>query len=97
MYKYKPGDRVKIKTWQQMRKEYGLNDGNITCLQTFTLEMEENINKFFPDRILTIEEVNHYYIMKECGCYWTDDMIECLAEDYGKLDPILNRFEILDL
>jgi len=50
--------------------------------------------KKFPDRILTIKEVTEYsYLMIKIGCYWIDDMIECLIEE----PKITNRFEILDL
>jgi len=34
--------------------------------------------------------------MKEMGCGWSDDMIECLVEDIIP-EPIYSRFEILDL
>jgi len=99
--KYKVGDKVKIKTWDRMEKEYGIREnGNINCKKSFLPNMEEELNKLNTNRILTIKEINnnHYY-MKEIGYYWSDDMIECLAEDYKIeiLEPINSRWEILDL
>ena len=101
--KYKPGDKVKIKTWEKMEKEYRTNKyGDIECFPYFFgINKEKSINKDFPNRILTIAIVNNrfsFYKMKELNGYqWTDDMIECLASDYKKPISIRTRFEILDL
>ena len=56
--KYKAGDKVRIKTWEDMEKEFGLNiDKNINSYlyYVFTQEMEEEINRLNINRILTIE------------------------------------------
>ncbi len=99
--KYKVGDKVRIKTWEGMEKEFGLNiNGNIQNIPCFLKEMEEWINKDFPDRILTIkEEIHSGYKMEELRLRWGDDMIECLAKEYKEEihAPILSRFELLDL
>ncbi len=40
--KFKVGDKVKIKSWQEMEEEFGLNCAeNINCNFTFTKEMEK--------------------------------------------------------
>ena len=40
--KYKVGDRVRIREWDDMEKEFGLDDfGDIKCSGPFTSEMEE--------------------------------------------------------
>ena len=94
--RYKVGDLVKIKTWKEMEKKYGLNEfGNIkNKAPAFVEEMEEGLS---PNRIVKIYEVRERY-----NCYhvdgsiwnWTDNMIEGSLKE---LEPIKNRFEILDL
>ena len=99
--KYNPGDKVKIKTWEKMEKEYGLSDfGSINSYRCFISDMEERINKNSPDRILTIEKVTKSgYLMRAMSCSWSDNMIECLASDYKEpiYKPITSRWELLDL
>ena len=106
--KYKVGDKVKIRTWKDMQGEYGLNDdGDIKTKIIFLLRTEEEINKKFPDRILTVEgEKYHfnelssfcdYYKMNLSNGYWIDEMVECLAEDYKEPVPVSSRWELLDL
>ena len=102
--KYKVGDKVKIKTWEEMEKEYGLNNIEgikeyICCLGTFTNEMEEFLNKSNCDRVLTIREIDVWYYIKGVFFCWSDDMIECLVEEYKEevVIPIKNRWELLDL
>jgi len=105
--KYKPGDKVKIKTWEQIEEYQLSNTGSINCDNIiFLLEMEEELNKLNADRIVTIRKIYNYdyyshdcYSMEEIGWSWTDNMIECLASEYKTeiLEPILTRFEILDL
>ncbi|GAF99041.1 unnamed protein product [marine sediment metagenome] len=106
--KYKIGDRVRIKTWKEMEKEFGLwpsalhsPDEIKTGHYLFTSKLE-SILTTITDRILTIESGHmDYYYVKELGdidnssVRWkiTDEMI---AEKEA-LDPIKNRFEILDL
>ena len=102
MSKYKPGDKIKIKTWKDMEKEYGLNEyGNIKYdLKSygFVLEMERLIKIKYPDRVLTIRHVgNFYYYMMNSNYIWSDYMIECLSKDYIEPEPILTRWEILDI
>ena len=102
--KYKVGDKVKIKTWEAMKKEYGEiydDSGTIRWKEYryscgFTYSMEKPLNEICSNRILTIRIIydNDCYGVKEIGYSWTDQMIECLAE---KPTPIETRFEILDL
>ena len=96
--RYKVGDKIRIKTWEEMEKEFGLwGDENIRCHKTFIPLMEKSIVALNTDRILTIREVNDDYYTTEIGWNWSDDMIECLASEYKEPVPILSRFEILDL
>ena len=59
---------VKIKTWEQMEKEFGLTPkGNINCKNTFISDMEVAIPK---NRIIILE------YDRWDGWVMTDDMIE---------------------
>ena len=103
--RYKKGDLVRIRTWKDMEKEYGLDaNGEIflgSCYFTKTREIE--INKISSDRIVEISEVcSDYYFMKNRGYEygWRDGMIEGLASELEIIDnsdKILSRFEILDI
>ena len=106
--KYKVKNKVKIKTWKEMEKEYGISSygGNIKCYYNyfFTEYMEKEIEELNCNRILTIDFINdddddgscHFYKMKELPTWhWSDSMIKCLAKDES--EPITSRFEILDI
>ena len=101
--KYKAGDKVKIRTWEDMAAEYGLEElGSIYCLPwAFTTEMEEMLNNKFPDRALKIQIVKKdHYKMEGISLRWTDKMIERLGLIHEEIDEekgIGNRFELLDL
>ena len=96
--KYSVNDRVEIKTWREMEDEYGLNAYlEISCNRIFTEDMEDGINRYCPDRVLTIIETkdsygNKCYRMKELPDWmWDDCMIKRM------IIPITSRFEILDI
>lgn len=93
--KYKIGDKVKIKTWDQTKNKYGL-DVDRVCRQ-FNRDMEKNLNDLNTNRVVTIEKVynNHYYFMKEINLYFTAEIIEKIIVEIH--EPIYTRFEILDL
>ena len=102
--KYKIGDKVKIKTWEEMEKEFGLLDYGsghirILCPTHYLNNMEKELNKLNCNRILTIKRIEvrqpYHYLMEEMKYIWTDEMIKELVEEVCY--PILNRYEILDL
>ena len=107
--KYKAGDKVRIKTWETMEKEFGTRiiykrEKCINCKFPFLHIEEKILNKDYPNRIVTIESIKkhknynlYHYAMKDLGEYWRDEVIECLAKDYKEPIPIISRFEILDL
>ena len=84
--KYKVGDKVKIKTWEQMEKEFGVSSfGTINCSLHFTRKMEKAIP---GDRVAQITCVvggswgEYYRTDIYRGVYnVTDDMIEGLARE----------------
>ena len=72
--KYNVGDKVRIKTWSEMEREFGLDRaGDVKITPSFVGDMDE-----YAGEILTIEKVEeNYYLMKEDDGHWdwTDDMI----------------------
>lgn len=77
--KYKVGDKVKIKTWEQMESEFGLDsDGDIPCQHNFT-----NLMKYFCGTVQEIIDMDTCsYTMLSGGDFaYSDDMIEGLAEE----------------
>jgi len=102
--KYKVGDLVRIKTWEEMKKKYGLDsDGDIAHCG-FVLNMEKQLNEKFPNRIVKINNIyDRYYNMENIGWCWDDRMIKCLAKDYKKIEiynskeKIISRFDLLDI
>ena len=42
---FKVGDRVRFKTWEEMKTEFGLNGGSIACKFHFTPEMDNLIDR----------------------------------------------------
>mgnify|MGYP006916043099 CR=1 FL=1 len=70
---YKVGDKIKIKEWDDMEKEFGLNcSGNIKCKCVFTQKMKKYCGKTLE--ILKITLSGNYIV--EGSCYhFSDDMI----------------------
>lgn len=77
---FKVGDRVRIKTWEQMEKEFGKDScGGIDCMPRFIEDM-----KYLCGKTATIDEICNYDIkLKDWsgdsdGPYWffSMDMIE---------------------
>lgn len=76
---FKVGDRVRIKTWEQMEKEFGVEFSWIACKCGFNSEM-----RHLCGRTATISEINDYKVKltdwsdDTGGLYWTisTDMIE---------------------
>ena len=94
--KYKVGDLVKIRTWKEMEREYGIDEHKrIKSKYIFFSEKREKLlNDLSSDRVVEIYKIdrNYYFIKNFIELWkWTDYMIEELAE------PINSRFEILDL
>ena len=102
--KYKVEDKVKIKTWEGMKKEYGLRSSECINPEKFQYpgwnyikSMEEKLKHLFKNRILTIKKVNkNHYIMKNISWKWVDETIDYKIEP-EIFEPILSRFELLDL
>jgi len=58
--KYKIGDRVEIKTWGQLEKEFGIHSDNdkwIDCPHLFTTVMEKELESLGNGRVVTISDM----------------------------------------
>ena len=108
--KYAVGEKVKIKTWQQMKKEYGVEHlkgwkkiKNVDSPVPFTGYMEGLVKALNNGRVLTVGKIvrnfkYECYVMKEIDNWcWSDHMIEGIDEDYRQQHYITDRFEIIDL
>jgi len=105
--KYKVGDKVRIKTWKEMEEKHGIDNAFGTTFIRYTKErfnlssdMEEDINRLYPDRIIEIYKIKKVHNHKDT-CYYstilnwhfTDDIIE----EEIVFEPIDSRFDILDI
>ena len=102
--KYKVGDKVKIKTWEAMKKEYSVSNKKFDLKYIFTtpnftyrMEKDLNIDRTIIIRIMYKKNNSYCYSMEGSGYMWSDEMIECLDSEYKEPIPVLSRFELLDL
>lgn len=75
--KYKVGDKVKIKSLEWY---YSNSDcmGNIRCGYWYFT----NLQTSYCGKVLTISAIcDDFYMMKDIGHHWTDEMIEGLADE----------------
>ena len=103
--KYKVGDKIVIKTWEQMEKEFGGKNYGIysiiKCSFEFNTHMEKNILRINKDRIFSIKEVwREGYTIEGMPWQFSDDMISGLYREkvnYTLYNNIINRFELMDI
>lgn len=84
--KYKVGDKVKIKTWEHMELEFGLDsDGDINCPKCCFSKL---MSKFCGTNMV-ISELDYEFYKMQNGDGWcfTDFMIAGLAEDPEVPEP----------
>lgn len=93
---YKVGDRVRIKTMQQLMREhpYEINRWGqtiVSCNATFHSPMDEELEKQPNKRVITIKKVYKKnekvaYTVEENMWEWSNDMIEGLELDLKESD-----------
>ena len=102
--KYKVGDKVRIKTWESMEKEYEVIeslDKSFSWIKigitNFIYDMESLLMSLNKDRVVTIKKIvnNRHYFIKEIKYNWVDEMMEDYKEPIYK--PIYTRWELLDI
>lgn len=79
MSKFKVGDKVRVRQWADMEKEFGLDyNGDINKRPYFTKAMKE-----YCGQILTIDGFtsNGYYTVEECGWKFCDEMFEPVSKE----------------
>ena len=80
--KFKVGDKVRVRQWKAMEREYGLNeDGNINHGCIFLQNMKK-----YCGQVVTIKKIyyNYYLIEEDDGeFFWEDWMFEGYAFNYG--------------
>lgn len=93
--KYKVGDRVKIKSWDQMAEEYGVHrdETGMQYIDTPGYRFIEDM-KIHCGNTMEIQYIfDNAYMMIETGYTWTDEMIECIEDrlpddaTYNDLEP----------
>lgn len=79
--KFEVGDRVKVRSWKSMSKEFGLTDSGSIKTNNFPFGLNR---ERYCQKVMTVKETcNTFYVMKEdCGfCCWTDEMLEPVEFD----------------
>ena len=84
MNKFKIGDKVVFKTWEEMEKEFGVdNVGSIQCFPNFTIVMRKFLN---PKRVYTITKRN-------CYGFVLLSPLDYLTNNYNIGDDMLKKVE----
>jgi len=88
--RFKVGDKVKVKQWEDMEREFGLNEnGNIKTHIKFIPDMRR-----FCGQVVTIARVhrNKYYLIEEdTGKFkFTEEMFDGYAFEYREMVEVSN-------
>ena len=89
--RYKAGDKVRVRDWDDMVKEFGICGENITIPGCYFVELM----KKYCNCIVTISElsINGKYLVKEDEnvFYWCDEMFEPLDPFGNALDEMMKK------
>ncbi len=104
---FQVGDRVVFKTWEEMKKEYGIKEnGDIDCSYVFTIEMEHAIDKtkvytitqISGDQVVLNDIVWRFFISTDMIKIYTSKSTKydtILKKDFSKIDKIFNQEVLL--
>lgn len=92
MGKFKVGDRVRVRAWNSMAGEFGVDKLNcIPCSATFTYAMLPYCGKITT----VVHESDGEYLLDGCGNWiFTDDMLEAITEE-RKIIITTDGFEVV--
>ena len=89
--RYKAGDKVRVRDWDDMVKEFGICGGNITIPGCYFVDYM----KKYCNCIVTISEltIHDKYLVEEDsnGFYWCDEMFEPLDPFDNALDEMMKN------
>ena len=94
--KFKVGDTVRIRSWESMEEEFGLNDeGDIQAYLLFTTGMRHLEGRVFVIKDIVDERV--YGLVYGLDEYWdiSTDMIEHVDDVTAKIKNIIKQLEEL--
>lgn len=79
--KYKVGDKVRVRQWDDMAKEFGELSRDISIVKVDDNCLFKNEMKKYCGTVVTIEKVfneyKRYFVAEDCNnWYWTDEMFE---------------------
>ncbi len=77
--KFKVGDKVKVRSWESLREEFGASyDVNILNIRLgFNNEMRKMCGGIY--KITYVDHDSMYYILNKSSWKWTDDMLEAVS------------------
>lgn len=94
--RYKVGDKVRVRDWDDMVKEFGICGENITIPGCYFVE----IMKKYCNNIVTISELtisDKYFVKEDAGgFYWCDEMFEPLDKFDNALDEMMKKINQYD-
>ena len=91
-----PGDRLRIRQWDDMKAEFGVAYGEIMCEFTFTSEMRElcgkefTVDRVFDNRIYPVETY-------ETRCFDRWAISADMVEPADQPEPALIPVSVMDL
>ena len=90
--KYKVGDKVRVRDWDDMEKEFGIDGEDISIPYCyFTYDMKEYCNSVVT--ISTVKDNGKYRIAEDNDSwYWTDEMFEPVS----RAEVILEQLRVIN-
>ena len=92
--KFRVGDKVRFKTWQEMEEEFGLDeDGDIDVYVSFTSEMENDLDK---ERVYTVSGIDGpiVHLKENTKYHYSTDMFHLVQSD-DKVTELYRDIKVL--